>query len=768
MGMNFTSNSINQIKKGTVLFTEGEQLSYLCLILKGSVSVQSKGAQIIIGTDNFIGANDAFHGKYLCSYVATEDTSVYAFPLSGIDSITTLFKSSPSYRGMLVHSFCNLVTSFFLLHDKLDKCAKISYRYLITHYDSCLDLDPHHFDINKHKKELKPPVSKTVNLEKKLSYFGECSKLPLDLQKQYFASSETMAFLVCEEISTLASTLIKECSSFANYIQKTYGLLISNDNSLLDYEISIAIHANFHDTLDPTFIGNIKSIKKVMDTLRCMYVDATGQELKDCTDKYNLALASLTKDLHLQKETALKKVSPKLSITDLNHSLEQILLFADATEDVAQSLKSNIDILVSETDRLSSSDTLRLAKREISKHFYDIYKSCLIKTFENDRYPYVIHLFLTFGFMDERLLTEEQLTFISTAEYEESSSPCQIYTMPQWLRAIYDGKKEPSKNDFDEDYEESLRSQRKNGYITEAEEKTLATDNLKKTFFEIDNLLTSCSKGVSGHISTFVPVLYTDSFIGDINRTFVTKEALNEVATQLLSIDYSAFYREEQYNNSSYKIDKEIILREVFPDIIIMPEYGINAYMWQEISGRRRNSPGRFLFPAFSDSDLTDLMIKMFARFRWELCRRIQGPAWNDIQVKSLTSEYSDYVQFYRKNRDLSEERAEKLKLQIQKAKKNTREVFVLDYDLWIKKESTGGLVLNKISREFLSTYCPFPKNLRGELANNITFKESMKRQQREYIKKIRELEAKFLKIEKNGYEVPIELQNTLRYYKEL
>ena len=55
--MNFTSNSINQIKKGTVLFTEGEQLSYLCLILKGSVSVQSKGAQIIIGTDNFIGAD---------------------------------------------------------------------------------------------------------------------------------------------------------------------------------------------------------------------------------------------------------------------------------------------------------------------------------------------------------------------------------------------------------------------------------------------------------------------------------------------------------------------------------------------------------------------------------------------------------------------------------------------------------------------------------------------------------------------------------------
>ena len=35
---------------------------------------------------------------------------------------------------------------------------------------------------------------------------------------------------------------------------------------------------------------------------------------------------------------------------------------------------------------------------------------------------------------------------------------------------------------------------------------------------------------------------------------------------------------------------------------------------------------------------------------------------WNDITEPSLTSEYCDYIQFYRKNHDLSAEAKEKIK----------------------------------------------------------------------------------------------------------
>lgn len=52
------------------------------------------------------------------------------------------------------------------------------------------------------------------------------------------------------------------------------------------------------------------------------------------------------------------------------------------------------------------------------------------------------------------------------------------------------------------------------------------------------------------------------------------------------------------------------------------------------------------------------------------------GMAWNDIKLKSLTSEYMDYIQFYRKNHDLSDEAREKVKPQIQKGRNNSREIF--------------------------------------------------------------------------------------------
>ena len=88
----------------------------------------------------------------------------------------------------------------------------------------------------------------------------------------------------------------------------------------------------------------------------------------------------------------------------------------------------------------------------------------------------------------------------------------------------------------------------------------------------------------------------------------------------------------------------------------------------------------------------------------------MQGTSWNNIQIKSLTSEYSDYIQFYRKNRDLSEDKKEKLKMQIQKCRNNTREVFVTDYINWIRHEAKGGITLNKTVREIMATYCPFTK----------------------------------------------------------
>ena len=47
---------------------------------------------------------------------------------------------------------------------------------------------------------------------------------------------------------------------------------------------------------------------------------------------------------------------------------------------------------------------------------------------------------------------------------------------------------------------------------------------------------------------------------------------------------------------------------EVLPDIILMPNVGSRALMWQETAGVKNDTPARFLFPMFTSMDMEDLM----------------------------------------------------------------------------------------------------------------------------------------------------------------
>jgi hypothetical protein len=168
-----------------------------------------------------------------------------------------------------------------------------------------------------------------------------------------------------------------------------------------------------------------------------------------------------------------------------------------------------------------------------------------------------------------------------------------------------------------------------------------------------------------------------------------------------------------------------------------------------------------------TEGNIDDLLIRTFGRFRWELCRTMQGSSWNNIQYKSLTSEYADYIQFYKKNKELSEERKEKIKQQIMKGKNSTREIFVQDYELWIKSEALGAMRLNKVSRDILSMYCPFNKEIREAVETQPAFADPIARFKRERIKKVRELELRYhAYTSKQGISLPQEMLDNMAFYK--
>ena len=343
-----------------------------------------------------------------------------------------------------------------------------------------------------------------------------------------------------------------------------------------------------------------------------------------------------------------------------------------------------------------------------------------------------------------------------------------MFTIPEWLFAVYTGKRQPSKNEFDMEYVEMLREQKKTGEINADEEKKLANDPMKKLEYEMQNMFRYNHRIVNGQPSVFVPVLCSEQMMSSPSKAAITKDRMGQLIEKYREIDYSVFYRELNYADAASGIEKELIMKEVVPDIVLFPAYGQNASMWQELSCKRRDSAGRFLFPIMAEGNIDDLIIKTFGRFRWELCRTMQGSSWNNIQYKSLTSEYADYIQFYKKNKELSEERKEKVKQQIMKGKNSTREIFVQDYELWIKSEALGAMRLNKVVREILAMYCPFNKEIREAVETQPAFAEPIARFKRERMKKVRELELRYhAYTSKQGIELTPELKHNLEFYKE-
>ena len=54
--------------------------------------------------------------------------------------------------------------------------------------------------------------------------------------------------------------------------------------------------------------------------------------------------------------------------------------------------------------------------------------------------------------------------------------------------------------------------------------------------------------------------------------------------------------------------------------------------MWQELSGKRKNTQARFLFPILFNGMISSACTHLVGQFRWELVRTIQGTSWNDLR----------------------------------------------------------------------------------------------------------------------------------------
>ncbi len=802
------------VEKGSYIFDRNKKIESIDILLKGAADVVlypftnteyndafylTNGFKLFsINQNIFIGAADYFANKATnVSYLASEDTSLLSYSLADSLLFTEFIHTQSDYYSHIYNSIINSMESSYFVAEKLFHIlselktvsnnlkyyfALIKEKYNLVYTPLCHELKdyceqfqiaranenmPTDFSYEVLKLNVNPssnPEILDANTTENYNYHLCFKDMPIDEKASFLGFNDIIAKHhytdsadIYSKIIDKTNYMLQECIHFFTLIYKNgKNCIFSDIYSLL---IESRLYHQEAQQLNMLFDTIVKYITDTSKFFKINFSNRLDFDIEQILDKVtHIAITSAKKHDNEQSASAAPE--------ELKNSLEKIIRFSNLSSSSSDLLRKCIAEFKSLPDKLSSDSSARELSDKMTGVFFELYELVFIKALKENTSSRLIDMFLQYGYLDEELLTEDQLQLLYTHEDLSSDNGiCRVWNMKDWLTDIYNIKKDPSINNFDLDYYDYFRDMVKKGELKQKEKATYEADNENRVNFEIKNMLITNHKLCSGQISTYFPVLYSELLPNNISDIFLNKDKINQVIGEILKYDFSAFHRELFYQNPKTKVEKEIIMKAIPPEIILVPTFGSKALMWQELTGKARNTPGRFLLPIMTCEDLEAMLIKLIGAFRWELCRTMMGSAWNDISERSLTSEYMDYIQFYKKNKDLSENAKEKLKLQITKYNNKTKDIFVNDYETWLKYESHGNLRLNKIARSILTRYCPFNNEIRERLAKQPIFAEHIQSFNVFKSKKLMELEGQY---KRKGYNLEIEtdLAENLEFYR--
>lgn len=749
------------LEKDSLVYEYGQPMTAIHLITSGKVTVSYPGGSYQLGKGDVIGVCEICSEIHFLTYRTDEETSILTYSFTNIAVLDDLLKNHPDIARLFILSACYQITTL------LERCSVSELKCSSLHQNLLETYEKYSLLCNRYRI-----TARTLNNWEEIdAYLGEdapdlwLSEYYLGLSRLY--TGEQSKYLV--QASAVSVGLLRKCSldfrraytildEQFRYLQQLTGYYFhSSGNDLFDFYTSLYYKLG-QDCADINEVS--ADINRIITELRGNpALDATLLEQRVGSFEKNIAR------LQTPSSDSSNPEADTAVLGELAGSLNIILEFAGSDSELITSFREHVHAYKQLPDRLATDEASCQLRADITKEFYSLYGILFERAMENINVPAPVKMFLYFGYADEELAGISNAVYLyNLLDTLTDHSSQGVYTFYDWLVAIYQGKKEPSRNEFEQDYNDYLHKQKANGSITDAELKAMENDARAKVNYELHNMFPAANKITYGRISIFCPLFCSDNVLKSLDDSYVTVSRLAKNIEQIKKIDYSAYYRESFDIDNAGVLGKEVVHFEYLPDIILTPNVGIRGSMWQEIEGKRRNSSGRMLISIFHMEDLYLTMIRLTGEFRWELCKRIQGARWNDVSELSLTSEYFDYIQFYRKNHDLTSEAKERVRTGLQRAKNSFKEMFVRDYIMWIMFEGTGSPRLNKVSRKILFTYCPFPLEIRKTLEQNPLYTEIMGQSELKRAQRLHHINVLTKKLQNGGVRIPASLEREKEY----
>ncbi|WP_303841127.1 hypothetical protein [Selenomonas ruminantium] len=700
------------ISKGQILHKKGDAIKDIAIILKGSFTLND-GADVSLSAGNgtILGAFHPYGGTYHYNYQAAEDSTLFTYDYTDEDDLTAAITATPTIAPVMVSA------SVALLNQLLDTLSEL--------YEAgcklCKDTKANYNDYKNICARLMIPPK----------MFESINVLVPPEKPDILDSWQTA---LCRAVSDKNDLLRKEC--YPADIQFCVGTI------MLSAQMAQKVQVEIDKAL--AFIQQMKN-----DT------DEFSREYHSQKAKFDDA----------QRQEALESGSG--SLPQIKNALTTILAFAGVSREIGDAFGRDIRAFMKAPDKAEKSTEMRRLRTDITNNYYTIYEAAFFNSLNTEDIPAEVKMFFLFGFVDEELAGEENTAELyKYAVLWEDDPNGRILPVYDWLKKIYRGEVPPSKDEFDNDWPDHLKEEVRQGNITQAQADEMLNDTKAMVSFELHNMITGANKMTYGSIFSFIPAFYAQSVSRPLENCLVTAQRAADELNHVRDLDFGCFYRPAYASYPELKINRFDYNLEILPYIILMPNYGSRGVMWQEIEGRKRTTPAHLVVSILHSEDLFDTFIKMCAQFRWEMCKRIQGVHYSDITEPSLTSEYCNYLQFYKKNSSLSADMKEKVKTALKRNNNSYSNVFASEYEMFLKAESEGLPRLNKVSREILFKYCTFSQKYRDNLLINPQYKPLIERWTVGRDDRVRTLELFSRRILTQVKELPEEVQIEAEYLK--
>lgn len=829
MSFSPTQNGNYPVKKHSTVFLEGQENKSLNILLQGKMDVflspvdpsKLSGKEIFeqsfkvfeLDQNVILGANDLFlTGKHSFSYRTSKDSVLFMFFAKDNDQIKNLVDCQKDYAAYLISSIASVINAAYPAYTELKSISRslnvlcdnllVAFWYLKEKQGFSCTPGSSHFSEGLNKLEMlknnsfafplgynrsfledahfnyEEEDTSFEDLVTEVNYYKHFTNIPIEARKSFFSHDFEITRHHCKQAGSLMDKIVNMLKCELIKINYFISRIIYDKDDCIINEFIIAAEelkkaGSDFSTIQKIISYAIENLQQTASTLESKYCHKFNIDFDYFISIVNM-LSMTPQAASGHSEDAGNGSLEQSGGTDyvpeeLKNSAEKILVYSEIAKPRADLFRINLEAFRNLKDKNSSSEDARAIRSAVASVFFEIYEAVFTKALKENNNSRLINMFLNFAYMDELLLdTETSLTLYKYAGSLSSNRKASILTMRDWLTGICNLDRNPSVNEFGQDYFDVFREMKKSGQVNDSDKEAYDNNISGRLKHEIYNMFKVNHRICHGQTGTYFPILHREMFTRNITKALLTPESVSEKIRRILDIDFSAFHREVFYANPAKNIEKELIMKSVAPDFILMPIYGSRAIMWQEISGRNRSAPGRMLIPIFTGENPDDMLVRLIGNFRWELCRTMMGTSWNDITQSSITSDYTDYIQFFKKNRDLSDEAKEKIKAQIARHNNRLREIFTSDYELWINFEAKGLLRLNKAVRSILFKHCPFSKDIRALLERQPAYSDIALQFNNMRAKKVKELENRYNMLRRSGITPDPEMEENLKFYMVL